>query len=414
MKIKWISLMLPVFTSAMWTAEGSYDSIDRHALKAPYYAEQKVESLAGYLIKPARNDRDKIRAIFRWITANISYDTQAYFIGKPQNHGSGDILRDRTAVCDGFSTLIEMLGKEAGLNIVKINGHAKGYDYRIGDHFSGPSNHAWNAVWIDGRWELLDATWGAGYIDESGEFIREFNDHFFCTDPEDMIFTHFPDNPRWQLLATPVSQREFESLPYLKPAYFRYRLKIKSHKKGEIISDGRLELILENPENAALIARLMKDSRYLGDHYSLVQNRNMETSIRVSFPEKGIYTLRLFARDRNEEGLYTWSMDYRIRVKSGQDASAGFPEIFRSYKSHQAVLNRPLSGRLRKNTQVSFDITIPDAIEASVIQGDQWISLEKHQDRFTGIITVKQGELRIGARFSQKPNFDILLKYRVE
>ena len=49
------------------------DAFDRHALQAPAEEEKTVAGLARYLVKPARNDRDKARLIFRWVTSRIDY-----------------------------------------------------------------------------------------------------------------------------------------------------------------------------------------------------------------------------------------------------------------------------------------------------------------------------------------------------
>ena len=58
-----------------------YTAIDQHALHTPKSAERTIASLAAYLTRPARNDREKARAIFRWITANIAYDDVAAMTG---------------------------------------------------------------------------------------------------------------------------------------------------------------------------------------------------------------------------------------------------------------------------------------------------------------------------------------------
>src|SRR3972149_859237 len=42
-------------------------TFDCHALTAPPEAEKSVDELAKYLTKPAKNDREKVRLIFRWI-----------------------------------------------------------------------------------------------------------------------------------------------------------------------------------------------------------------------------------------------------------------------------------------------------------------------------------------------------------
>ena len=63
-----------------------------------------------------------------------------------------------------------------------------GIDFIPGEGVS----HAWNAVFINGSWRLLDCTWGAGSYDLDGNFIREINEHFFLTDPDELIYSHFP------------------------------------------------------------------------------------------------------------------------------------------------------------------------------------------------------------------------------
>jgi len=50
---------------------------------------------------------------------------------------------------------------------MKLSGYSKGYGYKIGQTFQGNSDHAWNAVYLDGRWHLLDSTWGSGTVDDA-------------------------------------------------------------------------------------------------------------------------------------------------------------------------------------------------------------------------------------------------------
>ena len=42
----------------------SYQRIDTHVLQTPNQMETSVQTLAAYLVKPARNEHEKIRAIF--------------------------------------------------------------------------------------------------------------------------------------------------------------------------------------------------------------------------------------------------------------------------------------------------------------------------------------------------------------
>ncbi|MGH0132502.1 UNVERIFIED_CONTAM: hypothetical protein FKN15_036772 [Acipenser sinensis] len=92
-----------------------------------------------------------------------------------------------------------------------VSGHSKGFSYEPGDRFTGSGNHAWNAVSLEGRWHLLDSTWGAGNVNSnSSQFTFQYNEFYFLTHPALFIGDHFPLKDEWQLLNPRVSFRQFE------------------------------------------------------------------------------------------------------------------------------------------------------------------------------------------------------------
>jgi hypothetical protein len=167
--------------------------------------EKTVETLAAYLVKPAKTDRDKVRLIWCWITDRIAYDTDSFFAGKAPSTRAETTLKNRKALCGGYAELFTRLGKLAGLEVVEIRGLAKGYGFAAGGRHE---KHAWNAVKLDGQWQLLDSTWGAGST-VNRKFEKIHKEHYFLTPPEKLIFTHRPDDPKWQLLNPPVPREEF-------------------------------------------------------------------------------------------------------------------------------------------------------------------------------------------------------------
>jgi transglutaminase/protease-like cytokinesis protein 3 len=56
----------------------NYAKTDEHALKAPDRVGADIVALADYLTRPFQSEQEKTRAIFCWITHNISYDHE-YF-----------------------------------------------------------------------------------------------------------------------------------------------------------------------------------------------------------------------------------------------------------------------------------------------------------------------------------------------
>lgn len=175
-----------------------------------------------------------MRAIYRWITYNITYDGKC-------GHESGFLDRlvsTRLADCVGYCALFIEMCRALGITAVQVSGFAKGFDYRPG-HWFHPGHdtlHSWCAVTLFGSWRLVDVTWGAGYVDHSGIFNRKFSEFYFLPDPEELIWTHFPieapsnryTSETWQLIDQPITLEEFNSLPKVTPYFFACNLKLRS------------------------------------------------------------------------------------------------------------------------------------------------------------------------------------------
>ena len=167
---------------------------------------------------PLTTELEKTYAIYRWITHNIAYDTEAFFSNKPISAASAaSVLRTKRAVCDGYSELMMRLGRSVGLKIEKVSGYSKGYGYTQGQVDLIP-NHAWNTVQIDGAWYLLDPTWDAGYVTyDTKSFLKKTDSYtFFLPDPNRFITSHYPEQQKWQLTSQPVSKQEFWAMPNLR------------------------------------------------------------------------------------------------------------------------------------------------------------------------------------------------------
>ena len=62
----------------------------------------------------------------------------------------------------------------------------------------------------------------------------ELDEYYFMPDPHQLIFTHFPSDPNWQLLDRPISLTEFETLVSVKSAFFKYDLQVIDHREAVI------------------------------------------------------------------------------------------------------------------------------------------------------------------------------------
>lgn len=200
-------------------------------------AQKDVASLTESLIRNCKNDQQKVAAIFRWITTNISYTTMSrlerskatpaipeddYAPLKSLNERVADaVYIRRTAFCDGYARLFSTMCEYACIKAEVICGYANGASNKGTPKFG--VNHYWNAVMLDGSWYLLDATWASGYIDmRNNEFIHSYDDRYYLASPESFIRDHYPDDQRWTLLPDNKIPDEFRRSPFRQRSFSKY------------------------------------------------------------------------------------------------------------------------------------------------------------------------------------------------
>ncbi|MDM8546179.1 transglutaminase domain-containing protein [Candidatus Venteria ishoeyi] len=292
----------------------TYNQIDQHARKTPESAEKTLKNLAVYLTQPATNEFEKARAIYVWITHNITYNTADLHSGYFTNLSAEKVLQNQQTICEGYANLFQMLGNYAGLETRKITGYSKGYSDLLKVISSSDSNHAWNAIKIQGNWYLIDSTWGAGYVDGKNTFVRKFNEHYFLASPKEFIYTHFPENSHWQLLEKKLTFEEYTNLVYLRPAFFDNNLLLNSHYKYLIKTNDELTIILSAPDDVSLLAELEQYGKKLNKSFITIKKHGEKRYIQARLPYFGDYILRLFAKRYQDTENYKWVLDYKIET----------------------------------------------------------------------------------------------------
>lgn len=158
-----------------------------------------VSQLGEYINKNFENDEYKCRAIYKWITANVAYDVKSmYSISLKIKKGelAEAAFRDKKAICMGYALLFDTLCELNNIRCQYIVGSTKQ------SWLVEPTGHSWNAVCINNNWFLVDATWGAGYIEEK-KFYKSINNSFFLADGKSFYPTHHPIDAIWQLIDYP-------------------------------------------------------------------------------------------------------------------------------------------------------------------------------------------------------------------
>lgn len=214
-----------------------YSEVDNFSATVKYHND--IKQLTNKLVTPFSRDLLKARAIFKWITENIRYDYTYYnkynYKGRelkiPKCRDDQDCdakrivweaniidkaLRKKKAVCQGYSLLFKKMCDIAGLKSQIVTGYVRTEYYQVGS--AGTLDHAWNVVWLDSAYFLLDATWAAGgcWKDEDGKltyYQKNFNGYYWLTPAKDFARNHYPEKKEWSLIPN-YTKENFAANPY--------------------------------------------------------------------------------------------------------------------------------------------------------------------------------------------------------
>ena len=160
------------------SAQYTKDKSISRALKNTYDIccdETNIKSLADSIAASYETDYQKALALHDWVCRNIYYDKDsvsnsgintAYYVAT-------DVVNSRQAVCLGFSNLYAALCRAESIPCNVVTGFALGVtDNEISwtnENINETSpNHAWNEVYADGRWIIVDTTWDTQNIISGG------------------------------------------------------------------------------------------------------------------------------------------------------------------------------------------------------------------------------------------------------
>lgn len=172
-----------------------------------------MDALAKMITAKYSDSLSRIKAAYVWVAKNITYTE--WDNGKPQHTATNidSVLKYKSTVCSGYVNLFCFLCEKAGIDCKEIDGFGRTGTQSLTDaRFS--INHAWAAVWLNGKWNLADPTWGSGYaLEGTKQFISVTNEYYFFTEPETFILDHYPKRSEWQLLKDTVSWEQFVTYP---------------------------------------------------------------------------------------------------------------------------------------------------------------------------------------------------------
>lgn len=289
------------------------------------------QEVGAWIAAQGLGEKQTARAVFVWLTDNIRYDTEAYFNNRRTYYDAPNIFRTRQTVCEGYANMFNAIGKAAGVKSVKVSGYSKGYGYSPGQALGPNDGHAWNAVWYENAWHLMDATWAAGSVSEEGQFKKEFDPFWFNTDPRFFVYSHLPAKAEWQLLSEPVAKSSFQQMPYVSGYYIANALRLGGDpelvlaalQKGDLISAWAVDGLDVRMLQAPLAGTLR-----LGESYRF--------TLSTAKPEEGAV---IIDHDFVLQSPHGNAHDFVIRPRTGRELSI-------SFKNNQGSYSPLLSYRL--------------------------------------------------------------------
>lgn len=319
MRLVLISILL--ISGNVFGQVSDFDSISlsrADSISKSYFGHKldNPEAFARELTRELPTDVEKFRAIFRWVCENISYDIHVFhqqqkkerqlrynrkklsqWQQKIYSRSYKRVLNKKLGVCSGYSTLVEVMSRAAGLQCVTLEGYGRNYKDQIGH---GKLNHAWNSVQLGTKWYLADATWASGYVDSTVTvFTTHFNSVYFLTDPAYFITSHYPKNEYWAFVYDKPTLEEFQHAPILDAGFIKASInrfypetgKLKV-KRDSSLTFGFTSNAVHQPGKVYVELKGQKFKDVFT--YSLAQNRKGELYFVQKFIRKGLYRVHIY------------------------------------------------------------------------------------------------------------------------
>uniref|UniRef100_A0A1I8G3T2 TGc domain-containing protein n=1 Tax=Macrostomum lignano TaxID=282301 RepID=A0A1I8G3T2_9PLAT len=403
----------------------------------PPAAKQSLESLATYLGSAASTDLEKIRAVYKWVTANISYDIDGYFGKKEKSpNDPQSVLKNGTSVCEGYASISLSLLQLLGIECVKISGYSKGFGYNPTKPLTTDkdTDHAWNAVKLNGEWRFIETTWGAGHVNSDHKFERNETDFYFLTDPEVFIEAHFPymnsdmaESKKWQLLKNPIDLDTFNNRVKREKACIEHQVELMSHNKALVDVDGEVTLKFRGNGKplTSFSAKFVNPStgeRLSSDKYvaTVLDHHKNEVTVTARPPSSGVYwKLDVFGKTNEAAKTSDCIVSYHLQSKSDRhlpefpDDSLGYyglhesPEKF-GFSKHNFCSKEGFWLQVDGGAQSEFQLKIPASTLLSA--SAEFLSADKSaREESFSFVEYNEGFLKVSLRMGHAGFYQLQL-----
>lgn len=328
------------------------DSCKKTFLEIPSKTDLDLQTLKEVFkeLTKTNSPEQKAHLIFYWICHNIEYDSES-----KDNSPEGVVINRKTK-CSGFAHLYQDISSFLGLEVECKKCYSKGYGYEPGMQLT-QVNHEYNFIKLDGEWYPIDATWGTGYF-EGKNFVKNYNDFYFLTDPEILIKTHFPENKEWQLTNRTYSLKQFLKWPIINYNFYKYGFKIFSEEGYIKLNRNQYKFLVYGDKMENIIGNcsifLIEGSNYnqKTNLYKINYYRD-RFEIDCIFNQKGKYKIDIFSNDDGSDTTYV-ILKYIVNVNEDAKKELYYPLYFKDSKNINII--EPLYNNLKSGETVKFKI----------------------------------------------------------
>jgi transglutaminase/protease-like cytokinesis protein 3 len=259
--MKWNTLLFLYISYFSFGQRTDFKSINFKKAEsiATIYANESLKNLPVLTYKLTAHlstDIEKFRAIYTWVSTTIENDYSSYLKTRKKRKKYADnqdalrdwnnsftlkvfenLLKQKKTACTSYAYLIRELARLADINCKIIDGYRRTATLILTKN-SIP-NHSWNAVELDNKWYLCDATWSAGRIlitEEGPKFQADYFDGYFLLEPELFAKNHQPLETKWTLMDNPLSFDQFLNGPVVYKEAFKNLLAPLFPEKMNIVA----------------------------------------------------------------------------------------------------------------------------------------------------------------------------------
>ena len=214
--------------------------------------------LAEKLTRKLPTKVEKFRAIYTWVCSNIKGDNNQHnkvsrkrkkfrndslgyikWNNKYKKTAFKTLLKHKKTMCTGYAYLIKELCFLANIECEIIDGYGRTVNSNIKGLES--INHSWNAVKLNNKWYLCDATWSSGYMIADSLFVQDYNVGYFLTEPLLFAKNHYPLLKKWLLNET-LMNAKFIASPLVYGEAFKHKIMPISPEKMNVAVNKNSEL----------------------------------------------------------------------------------------------------------------------------------------------------------------------------